>query len=467
MAFHTISFCFLLLPLALLAHKLMPRWGKNGLLLLLSLLFYAWGEPRYLPVLLLSIAFSYFTGLAIGAYRAAGHDGQAKAALVSAVAFHLLLLGFFKYSGFLLENLNALTGLHLPAPHMSLPIGISFFTFSILSYLFDVYREKAPVEENFLDFALYVSLFPKLVSGPIVPYAKIREQLHERTVKPGQFGQGCRLFLIGLAKKLLLAESLGTTFYALNAMERVSVAGAWLAVVCYALMLYYDFSGYSDMALGLGRMFGFAFEKNFDYPYISTSLTEFWRRWHISLGAWFRDYVYIPLGGSRQGTKKTLCNLAVVWLLTGIWHGANWTFLVWGIYHGLLLMAEKFLLKDTLEHIPAALRWLLTLTLVLIGWVFFFSADLSGALRWLGQMFGIGAAGVVDTAARYYLSGSWRILLVGILGATPLCANVGAQIYRGKPVVVTASVVWFGILLALCIAGMLSGTYSTFLYAQF
>lgn len=467
MAFHTISFCFVFLPLALLAHKLMPRKGKNGVLLVLSALFYAWGEPRYVVFLLLSILFNYFSGRTMDAYRAAEQPGRAKLTLISAVVFNLLLLGFFKYSGFLLDNLNALTGLHWTLPDISLPIGISFFTFSILSYLFDVYRGKAPVEENILDFALYVSLFPKLVSGPIVPYAKLREQLHERTIRPEWFGQGCRLFLIGLAKKLLLAESLGTTFYALTAMEQVSVVGAWLAAVCYALMLYYDFSGYSDMALGLGRMFGFTFEKNFDYPYISTSLSEFWRRWHISLGAWFRDYVYIPLGGSREGRKKTLRNLAVVWLLTGIWHGANWTFLIWGIYHGLLLMAEKFLLKKPLEHTPAAVRQLLTLMAVLIGWVFFFSADLGSALRWLGQMFGIGSAGLMDTAARYYLRGSWRVLLAGILGATPLCANVGAQIYRSKPTVVTASVVWFGILLALCIAGMLSGTYSTFLYAQF
>ena len=467
MAFHDISFLFVLFPLVLLAHKVMPQKGKNAVLLLFSLVFYAWGEPRYVVLMVLSIAFNYFTGLAMAAYRAEEKQDKAKMTLVSAVAANLLLLGFFKYSGFLLDNLNALLGLKLRMPAMSMPIGISFFTFSILSYLFDVYRGKAPVAENVLEFSLFVTFFPKLVSGPIVPYGKMQEQIRERTVKASHFGQGCRLFLIGLAKKMLLANTLGTTFYALSAMEQVSVVSAWLGAVCYSLMLYYDFGGYSDMAIGIARMFGFEFDRNFDYPYISSSITEFWRRWHISLGAWFREYVYIPLGGSREGRNKTLRNLCVVWLLTGIWHGANWTFIVWGVYYGILLMLEKFVLQELLSQVPTAIRRFFTMILVVIGWVFFFSADLGSAISWLGQMFGIGAAGVMDAAAKYYLGSSWIVLLMGIVGATPLCANLGSNVFRGGKLPVVLSVVWFGLLLMLSIAGMMTGTYSTFLYFQF
>ena len=467
MAFHDLSFLFILFPAVLLAHKVMPWKGKNLVLLLFSLLFYAWGEPRYLVLLGLSIVFNYFSGLAIGAYRAAEQPGRARYVLVSAVAVNLLLLGFFKYAGFLLDNLNALLGLELSMPAMSMPLGISFFTFSILSYLFDVYREKASVAENILEFSLFVTFFPKLVSGPIVPYAKMQEQIRARTIKAPFFGQGCRLFLIGLAKKMLLSNNLGTTFYALSALEGGSVVSAWLGAVCYSLMLYYDFSGYSDMAIGIARMFGFDFDKNFDYPYISSSVSEFWRRWHVSLGAWFREYVYIPLGGSRVGTAKTIRNLCVVWLLTGIWHGANWTFILWGVYYGALLILEKFVLRDLLDKIPAAIRRVFTLVLVVIGWVFFFSPDLGSALAWLGRMFGIGSAGVLDATAGYYLGSSWLLVLLGILGATPLCANVGGNVYRGRKLPVALSVVWFGMLLVLSIAGMMTGTYSTFLYFQF
>ena len=466
MAFHDISFLFILFPVVLLAHKVMPQKGKNLVLLLFSLLFYAWGEPRYVVLMVLSIAFNYFTGLAIGAYQAAEQPAKAKFALTSAVVTNLLLLGFFKYAGFLVDNL-AVLGLKISVPAMTMPIGISFFTFSILSYLFDVYRGKAPVAENVLEFSLFVTFFPKLVSGPIVQYAKMQEQIRERVMKPAHFGQGCRLFLIGLAKKMLLSNTIGTAFYALNAMDQVSVVSAWLGALCYTLMLYYDFGGYSDMAIGIAKMFGFDFDKNFDYPYTSASVTEFWRRWHISLGAWFRDYVYIPLGGSREGQRKTVRNLCVVWLLTGIWHGANWTFVFWGIYHGGILLIEKFLLKDLLEKVPTALRQVMTFILVLIGWVFFFSADLGSAFVWLGRMFGIGAAGFMDAAAKYYLGASWLPVIIGLLGATPLCANVGSNVYRGGKLPVALSVVWFGVLLVLCIAGMMTGTYSTFLYFQF
>lgn len=469
MAFNDISFLFVFFPLALLAHKLMPMPGKNVVLLVVSLLFFAWGSPEYVLLLILSIVFNYFTGLQMHKQKEEKDEKGLRFTLWSAVAVNLLLLGFFKYWGFVIENINALLRVQIPVRQLSMPLGISFFTFSILSYLFDVYRDKAPAQKNILDFSLFVSFFPKLVSGPIVQYADFASQLHQRKCTDAKFGSGCRLFLIGLAKKVLLSNTLGTTFYAVTALpdDGVSVVTAWLGAISYSLMLYFDFSGYSDMAIGLAQMFGFQFEKNFDYPYMSTSITEFWRRWHISLGAWFRDYVYIPLGGSRGGDKTTVRNLLIVWALTGIWHGANWNFIFWGLYYGGLLLLEKFVLKDILAKIPNLFRIIGTVILVVIGWVFFFAPSLGSAFLWLGKMFGIGAAGFLDATARYYFAGSWIILLISAVSAYPIGARLGSNVYRSRKNAVALSVLWFAVLLLLCLAGMMSSTYSSFLYFQF
>ena len=469
MAFSELKFVFLFLPLALLAHKVMPMRGKNLILALLSLLFFAWGSPEYVLLMLAIVAFNYFSGLLIGEKKAENDPRGAKYTLVSAVAANLLMLGFFKYWGFLLENVNAVFGTHLATRITSMPIGVSFFTFSVLSYLFDVYRDKAEAQHNIVHFTLFVTFFPKLVSGPIVPYAEMERQILERKIGPAHFGRGSRLFLIGLSKKVLLADTLGKTFYALSALEPgdLSVVSAWLGAVSYSLMLYFDFGGYSDMALGLAEMFGFTFQKNFDYPYMSASITEFWRRWHISLGAWFRDYVYIPLGGSREGKARTVRNLLIVWLLTGIWHGANWTFLVWGLYYGLLLLLEKFVFAKILDKIPNFLRAIPTLLLVIIGWVFFFSPSLGSAFRWLGSMLGLGAGGLLDSTAKYYLSGCAIILVISAFGAFPLAAKLGNQALRRRRWPVYVSVAWFAALMILCIAGMTVSTYSSFLYFQF
>lgn len=464
MSFSTLIFPFAMLPLALLLYFAVPKRMKNAVLLLCSLLFFAWGRPQYLLLLLCSLVFNYATGLLL--------DGQkkekARVTLASAVVVNLLLLACFKYSDALLSALGKLLGMAWADDALPMPLGISFFTFSILSYLFDVYRKKAPAARNFLNFALYVSFFPKLVSGPIVPYAAMEPQLAERRVTAEQFGGGARLFLIGLAKKLLLANTLGTSFYALSALppERLSVLGAWLGALAYALMLYFDFSGYSDMAIGLAGMFGFRFAKNFDYPYLSGSLTEFWRRWHISLGAWFRDYVYIPLGGSRAGKLRTIGNLLLVWLLTGIWHGASWTFVLWGVYYGILLVLEKFVFARLLPHLPGAVRHFLTLLLVLLGWVFFFSPTVGGAFGWLGRMFGMGGS-IAGAAAKYQLAASWRVLLVGVIGATPVASRVGRRLLQRGAAGQVLSVVFFAMLLLLCIACMMNDTYSSFLYFQF
>ena len=435
MAFSTLVFPFVFLPVSLILYFVLPKRLKNAALVVCSLVFFAWGTPEYLVLMVLDIAFHYFAGRELALQKARGRSGRF--VLVSSVLVNLLLLGFFKYYGFLVDNLNA------------------------LSYLFDVYRDRAPAARNVLDFSLYVTFFPKLVSGPIVQYAEMEPQLRDHPVTREGFGSGARLFLIGLAKKVLLANTLGTTFYALSAlpMAQLSTLSAWLGAVCYALMLYFDFSGYSDMAIGLASMFGFRFGKNFDYPYVSQSITEFWRRWHISLGAWFRDYVYIPCGGSRAGTVRTIANLLLVWLLTGIWHGANWTFLLWGVYYGILLLLEKFVLRRVLEHLPGLLRHVLTLLLVLIGWVFFFSSSPAAA-------FGSGSA-LVDATAKYYLAGCWPLLLVGAIGSFPVVSHVGTNLLRRNKAWQAFSVVLFLALLLLCIALMMNDTYSTFLYFQF
>ena len=469
MAFHELGFLFLFFPVAILLHLLVPKVAKNALLVIVSLVFFAWGSMEYVLLLVLLILFHFFTGLQIETLQQAENTKGAKLVLWSAVAVDLLLLGFFKYSSFLAETVNSLLKTAIPAQQNPMPLGVSFFTFSLLSFLFDIYRGKTAAPKNILHFALFVSFFPKLVSGPIVSYHEFVPQIHDRSVDMGKIGEGSRLFLIGLAKKLLIADAIGTTFSAVTAlpMENVTVLSAWLGALAYTLMLYFDFSGYSDMAIGLAKMCGFTFQKNFDYPYMAVSITDFWRRWHISLGAWFRDYLYFPLGGSRVETKKILRNLLIVWLCTGIWHGANWTFLVWGLYHGLLQILEKFPLKKLLDKIPAFIRIPATFLAVVVGWVFFFAPDLGFAFSWLGRMLGIGAQ-FANATAKYWLASSWKLMLIALAGACPLPARLGNMLYRFRSNVPTVlSIAWFVLLLILCIATMTGSTYSSFLYFQF
>ena len=469
MAFSELRFVFLFLPLALLLHKVMPMKLKNLILTLLSLLFFAWGSTKYMVLMILLIVFNYFSGLLIEARKEEQDQKAARSTLIVTVVLDLLLLGFFKYWGFVLENVNAILRTNFSTQVTSTPMGVSFFTFSLLSYIFDVYRDKAPMDKNFLNFTLFVTFFPKLVSGPIISYSAMAKQIRERKLSAVRFGHGCRMFIVGLAKKVLLSNTLGTTFYAVSAMapESVSVVTGWIGAVSYSLMLYFDFSGYSDMAIGLAHMFGFEFGKNFDYPYMSASITEFWRRWHMSLGAWFRDYVYIPLGGSRVSKGKIIRNLLVVWALTGIWHGASWNFIFWGLYYGGLLLLEKFVLAKFLEKVPTVLKQIGTVLLVVIGWVFFFSPGLGFAFRWLGCMFGIGGNGFMDEAAKYYLSSSAIILIISALGAYPLGAKIGNLVLKKPKWPVYVTVAWFALLIFLCIAGMMVSTYSSFLYFQF
>ena len=469
MSFTNLIFPFVWLPISLLLYYILPKKGRNAALLICSILFFAWGTPEYLLLMLCSILVNYLAALELSAYQKKGQTGRARLVLTVTVLLNLLLLGFFKYYGFLLRTLNTLLSLNLRARELPLPIGLSFYTFTLLSYLFDVYRGKAPVQKNLLRFSLYVTFFPKLVSGPIVQYADFDRQVEPHMLDLTALGAGARMFVVGMAKKVLLSNALGTTFYALSDIGGVnlSTCGAWLGTLCYTLMLYFDFSGYSDMAIGVSQMFGFELAPNFHYPYCASSITEFWRRWHISLGAWFRDYVYIPLGGSRAGSGRTIRNLLVVWLLTGLWHGASWSFVVWGLYYGLLLILEKFVFQELLTHIPRVLRHILTLFLVMVGWVFFFSGTIGDAACWLGRMFFGGHVGFLDATAKYYFSQCWPLLLIGGVAAFPAGKLAGQYCYRRGQLLAALSALWFVLLFVLSVAGMTNATYSTFLYFQF
>ena len=468
MSFHQLLFPFVFLPLSLLLFGVLPGRAKKYSLLLCSLVFIAWGNPGDLVLLLGSALFNYVSASELSMLRKRGANRRAHTVLLTSVAANLLFLGFFKYFNFIVDNINALLHVSLGHNPMAAPIGISFFTFSALSFLFDVNRGVGTVPNNPVDFILYITFFPKLTSGPILQYSAWETQISSLTLQREKLEGGARLFVMGLAKKLLLANTLALPFQAISALsaDALTALSAWIGALTYAFMLYFDFSGYSDMASGVSLMFGIVTPKNFKYPYRAVSVTDFWRRWHVSLGAWFRDYVYIPLGGSREGNVITLRNTMVVWLLTGIWHGANWTFLVWGLLHGVMIVIEKFVLKKPLSKLPNALRAVLTFLCVVIGWVFFFSPSLSSAVQFLKAMCFLKP--VADGTAFYYLRGSWLLLLVAGFGATPLLHRVGVALRKRRVRwYFPALAITFCLLLALCIAAMVSDTYSSFLYAQF
>ena len=375
MVFSSLTFLFLYLPLTLLVYFLSPLRWRNFVLLVVSLLFYGWGEPVYIVIMFLSIIIDYTHGLLVEKFRS--DDKKARWFVAQSVIFNLALLGFFKYWDFIAANLSLIPGIDLPQLGIPLPIGISFYTFQTMSYTIDVYRGDARCQRNVITFSTFVTLFPQLIAGPIIKYKDLDDQLEHRTHSPEQFASGVQIFVVGLAKKVLLANNIGKlwdTILALPAGE-LTTAGAWLGVAAFAFQLYFDFSGYSDMAVGLGRMLGFEFMRNFNYPYIAKSVTEFWRRWHISLGTWFREYLYIPLGGNRVSKPRLFFNLLVVWAATGIWHGASWNFLIWGLYFAVLLILEKAFLGKLLQKLPAALQHLYTLFLVLVSWAIFAVED--------------------------------------------------------------------------------------------
>lgn len=468
MLFSSIVFLFTFLPVVLILYYLLPVRFRNVILLLASLVFYAWGEPVYLFLMLLSILFNYFSGLDIA--RNLQDKRAAKRSLVFNLIINLAVLGFFKYEGFVLDTLNGILPVHISYHALPLPIGISFYTFQILSYIIDVYRGNVKVQTNLPNFALYVTMFPQLIAGPIVQYADVDEQLASREVSWTKFGEGSMYFIRGLAKKVLLANTSGMIFTEVSGLAKgnIAVVTAWLGAFAYMFQIYFDFSGYSDMAIGLGKMFGFEFNMNFNYPYVSKSITEFWRRWHISLSSWFRDYVYIPLGGSRVSKIKHIRNLLIVWFLTGLWHGAAWNFVAWGLYYGVILIIEKYFLSPVLDRLPDVVRHIYSIVLVVIGWVLFFSSSFGQAADYIRVMFGAGAHGFADRESMYLLTSNLILWLILIFGSTPLVHFRYEHMLRTKKwnTTIINSVV-YAALFIVCIAYLVTETYNPFLYFRF
>ncbi|MFR0019531.1 MAG: MBOAT family O-acyltransferase [Paraclostridium sp.] len=441
---------------------------KNIVLLLISLIFYAWGEPVYVFLMMFTTVFDYLIGLLINKYRR--NKIKSKRIFIFAVLVNLGILGFFKYYGFVIENINSVFSLNIGYNQLPLPIGISFYTFQTLSYVIDVYLDKVKVQKSLISFGLYVTMFPQLVAGPIVRYTDIDYQLKHRTHSMNKFGEGVDRFIQGLSKKVLLANNIGMIFTSIQQYDasEISVLTAWLAIAAYTLQLYFDFSGYSDMAIGLGKMLGFDFIENFNYPYISKSVTEFWRRWHISLGSWFREYVYIPLGGNRCSTIFQLRNLCIVWFLTGLWHGADWNFILWGLYYGLILIIEKFLLKDILERMPSFIQHIYTMVLVMIGWTFFGIESIQKSLEYIKVMFFLNGNKIIDSTFIYYLHTNLILLIILILCSTPIVNKVFKKIIQnGRMEGVTLAVTVQFVLLFLSIAYLVNETYNPFLYFRF
>lgn len=468
MLFSSIVFLFTFLPAVMILYYLLPVRFRNVILLLASLVFYAWGEPVYLFLMLLSILFNYFSGLDIA--RNLQDKRAAKRSLVFNLIINLAVLGFFKYEGFVLDTLNGILPVHISYHALPLPIGISFYTFQILSYIIDIYRGNVKVQTNLPNFALYVTMFPQLIAGPIVQYADVDEQLASREVSRTKFGEGSMYFIRGLAKKVLLANTSGMIFTEVSGLAKgnIAVMTAWLGAFAYMFQIYFDFSGYSDMAIGLGKMFGFEFNMNFNYPYVSKSITEFWRRWHISLSSWFRDYVYIPLGGNRVSKIKHIRNLLIVWFLTGLWHGAAWNFVAWGLYYGVILIIEKYLLSPVLDRLPDVVRHIYSIVLVVIGWVLFFSSSFGQAADYIRVMFGAGAHGFADRESMYLLTSNLILWLILIFGSTPLVHFRYEHMLRSKKwnTTIINSVV-YAALFIVCIAYLVTETYNPFLYFRF
>lgn len=473
MVFSSIFFLFTFLPLSLLLYWMSPAKIKNFTLLAVSLFFYAWGEPVYVLLMIASILTNFVFGIFIESELIKEKRAVRRALFISAVVFNILILGFFKYYGFLAENINALFNADIAYSELPLPIGISFYTFQVLSYVIDVYLGKVRLQRNPVSFALYVTMFPQLIAGPIVRYSDIESQLEQRNVSAAKFGEGAQRFIQGLGKKVLLANSMGALWDITQAMDMtgISVFSAWLGIIAYTFQIYFDFSGYSDMAIGLGKMFGFEFMENFDHPYVSRSVTEFWRRWHISLGTWFREYVYIPLGGNRCSRIRQIRNIMAVWMLTGLWHGASWNFVVWGIYYGCLLLIEKMFLKKLIDNAPAIISHVYCMLAVIIGWVLFASRDIESAAAYLGVMSGASGNVLVDNAFIYYLKSNAVMLVISLLFST----GIFREIFEPEEisdkirtrVSHSAAVILHAFILFMSTAYLVTETYNPFLYFRF
>ena len=467
MVFSTPIFLFYFLALTLLIYYLVPRRLRNPVLLCASLLFYFWGERVYTVIMLLSTAIDYTHGMLVERCKARGNDRGARMAVASSMVFNLGLLFFFKYWDFLAGSLQAVGLGFMPVLNIHLPIGISFYTFQTMSYTIDVYRGDARAQHSIINFGTFVTLFPQLIAGPILKYKDLGDQIDQRDCTAEKFASGVQIFMVGMGKKVLLANNVGLLWerYKALPLDQLTVAGAWLGVIAFTFQIYFDFSGYSDMATGLGRMLGFEFAPNFRYPYISRSITEFWRRWHISLSSWFREYLYIPLGGNRCSKPRWMLNLFLVWAATGIWHGASWNYLLWGLYFFALLMLEKLFLLPRLEKAPRALQHVYTLFLVVVSWAIFAIEDFAQLRGYLAVMFGVGGVPLADGAFGYYLHSYLPVLCAAVLASTPLGVSLFQKLGTRTRQVLCALLVLTG--LVLCTAYLVDGTYNPFLYFRF
>ena len=461
MLFSSNVFLFAYLPIVLALYYISPRKIRNLTLFVVSLVFYAWGEPVYVFLMLATILLNYIFGALI--YNCQRHGKSAKGYLIGGIAGNLLVLGFFKYAGFIMESLKAVLPFMqgVPVPNISLPIGISFYVFQSMSYIIDVYRSDAPVQKNPVTFGTYVTLFPQLIAGPIVRYTDVAQQMDHRRENVAAFASGVRLFVVGLAKKVLIANQMGAMWEALQLQS--GTLAAWVGIAAFSLQLYFDFSGYSDMARGLGRMFGFEFLINFNYPYISRSVTEFWRRWHISLSTWFKEYVYIPLGGNRKGLPRQIVNLLIVWGLTGLWHGASWNFLLWGVYYGILLIIEKIILLRWLKKAPSLLSHLYTLIIVMLGWALFYFEDMPALGAFFSRAFSVTAT--ASTGVNVVL-GYLPLFAVAVVAATPLGAKLWNAV-KTKKIAGYVGILVAAVLMLLCVAALVSQSYNPFIYFRF
>ncbi len=466
MVFSSLVFLFAYLPITLLIYYIVPRKGRNLFLFFINLVFYGWGEPMLVFLMLFNVFFNYVGGWLVDKYR---QDAKKKKLfLVLTCVLDIGILAVFKYTGMITDTLNMLPFLNIPDLQISLPIGISFYTFQTMSYVIDVYRDDAPVSKSFINFGTYLALFPQLIAGPIVRYRDVADQMINRRETMAQFTKGVKIFCIGLGKKVLIANQMGIITKALfetTHIEPHGILGTWFGILAYTFQIYFDFSGYSDMACGLGNMLGFEFLKNFNYPYISRSITEFWRRWHISLSTWFKEYVYIPLGGNRKGVKRQIINLLIVWGLTGLWHGAAYNFIFWGLFYGLLLILEKFVLKKFLDRLPSFLQHFYTLFIVLIGWTLFYFTDVNQLFATLGDMFNLNNGLISNNTLNLFLS-NLPVLIVAGVASTPLAAKLYER-FKNVRFMWVAETLFVAAVLFLSTASLVDQSYNPFLYFRF
>ena len=464
MVFSSLVFMFAYLPITLLAYYLVPRQGRNIFLFIVNLIFYGWGEPKLVLLMVFNIFFNYIGGWLVDKYRADAK--KKKLFLILTCVLDIGILAVFKYTGMITETLNMLPFLNIPELQISLPIGISFYTFQTMSYVIDVYRDDAPVSKNFINFGTYVALFPQLIAGPIVRYRDVAEQLVNRRETLEMFTRGVKLFMVGLAKKVIIANTMGTlTTNIFATTDENGVVGTWVGMIAYTFQIYFDFSGYSDMACGLGNMMGFEFLKNFNYPYIAKSITDFWRRWHISLTTWFKEYVYIPLGGNRKGVKRQILNLLIVWGLTGLWHGAAYNFVLWGLYYGLLLILEKFVLKKFLDRLPSFVQHIYTLFIIIIGWGLFYFTDVGQLGEFMVDLFNFGNGICGDQAFNLIMS-NLPMLIIAAVASTPLATMLYTRFEHTRFMWIPETLYCMGIL-AVSTASLVNQSYNPFLYFRF